>query len=237
MPRSETHGQACDVSDLPRRHGKPGSETLQKITTCQTGALPTHPDGAWRWTTQKQARRARVHAPKRNSTEKPSKFTKQRTPPKCQEARPINPQALRRPNRIKIGKSYQVRGGAHQDATKRDLPESQTALANGAATASSSRSSSVTHRKAPAANQPRNNVASHRQCEPQPESKSKHPFKKMRHGITFGLTCGPESITKTHQSGRAGLRRKIEAEPRRRPSITQQPTKPSGSSRSYARPR
>jgi len=35
------------------------------------------------------------------------------------------------------------------------------------------RLSSVTHRKAPAANSPRNNVASHRQCEPQPESKSK----------------------------------------------------------------
>jgi hypothetical protein len=50
------------------------------------GALPRHPDGARRWTTPKQARRARVHAPERNDTERPTKFTKQRHPPRCLEA-------------------------------------------------------------------------------------------------------------------------------------------------------
>ena len=53
-------------------------------------ALPTHPDGAWRWTTQKQARRARVRVPERNWAERPSKFAKQRHPPRCHEARPSN---------------------------------------------------------------------------------------------------------------------------------------------------
>jgi len=72
---------------LPRRHGKPRSETQQPATTQQASALPTHPDGVWRWTTFKQAGRARLHEPRRNKAEKPSKFAKQRHLPRCHEAR------------------------------------------------------------------------------------------------------------------------------------------------------
>ncbi len=49
----------------------------------------------------------------------------------------------------------------------------------------------ATRRKAPAANQPRNNVARHRHLEQRRESKSKRPFQKIRRGITAALQPRP----------------------------------------------
>ena len=109
------------LADSQQRSGKPRSETQPQATTHQSRALPTHPDGAWRWTTQKQARRARVHAPERNDTERPSKFTKQRHPPRRHEARANSKERHRRPwsaatcpdgtrpeRRIKFGRALHV---------------------------------------------------------------------------------------------------------------------------------
>ena len=78
------------ISDSQPQFTKPRSESQQQTTTHKSRALPRHPDGAWRWTTPKQARRARVHAPERSRKQRPSKFTKQRHLPRCHEARAIS---------------------------------------------------------------------------------------------------------------------------------------------------
>ena len=74
----------------------------------------------------------------------------------------------------------------HPVATKRDLPGCQNALANGRCPPRR-RFSIVTHRKAPAANSPRNNAAGCRHQEEQPESKSKRPLQEIRLGVTAGV--------------------------------------------------
>ena len=75
-------------ADSQQRSGKPRSETQRQATTHQSRALPTHPDGAWRWTTQKQARRARAHAPERNDTERPANSQSSATHPDAMKREP-----------------------------------------------------------------------------------------------------------------------------------------------------
>ena len=74
----------------------------------------------------------------------------------------------------------------HPDATKRDLPGCQNALTKRRCP-TRRRFSSVTRRKAPAANQPRNNaqVAGIKKTNP----KANQPHLKIRHGITAGASA------------------------------------------------
>ena len=193
------------LADSQQRSGKPRSETQPQATTHQSRALPTHPDGAWRWTTQKQARRARVHAPERNDTERPSKFTKQRHPPRRHEARANSEQRRADPGALQRVRMEPDHNGASNSAGHSTFQQaticklraapgpgchearpSQLPKRIGAERCPASRqqSSSVTHRKAPAANQPRNNVAGCRHLDAITRKQIEAPTPKLRRGIT-----------------------------------------------------
>jgi hypothetical protein len=104
--------------------------------------------------------------------------------PDATKREPSNNKRCGGPNATGQALPIKSRPALQPDATKRDPAGCKNALAQGAAGHQVTRSPSVTRRKAPAANNPRNNVAGHRHLEEQPESKSKRPLTKIRRGIT-----------------------------------------------------
>ena len=130
-----------------------------------------------------------MHLPERNRKQRPVSSTKQRNPTRCQQRDPAAGTTRRRwsaaaqqdgtkiPTRHRQGQSSHNAGrnaaqshaakaassARYPDGRERNASGSQNALADGAACYQVARFYSVTHRKAPAANSPRNNVAGCRQ--------------------------------------------------------------------------
>jgi len=149
MKRDVSTSEQCfGFAKTARKATKREPTAKQRISY---SALPTHLDGAWRWTTPKQARRARVHAPERNRTERLCRLTKQRHRTRRREARGNSRNdavAMERCNapgwnqtRItrqmrhyaQVSASHNPKAPSsarHPDAKKRDLPGCQNALAN-----------------------------------------------------------------------------------------------------------
>ena len=168
---------------LPRRHGKPRSETQQQVTAQWRRALPTYPDGAWIMDSAPESpegQSARAGAQQGGKTQQihkaappnqmPRSETQQQEPridhgalPRFDGTRPE--QRIKHSTAPNASKSHAPKAPSsarHPDATKRDLSRCQNALTKRRCPPRR-RFSSVTRRKAPAANSPRNNAARCRQ--------------------------------------------------------------------------
>ena len=219
--------------------GKPRSETRQQATT-HIGQRAANASGhsADLRTTQKQARGPECTRRSAPQTERPSKFAKQRHPTRCHEARPNSRNDALAMERCSASGWNQTTNNAstspsshnagdnasasnapkapssatHPDARERDLPGCQNALANGAASIKLRRFSSATRRKAPAANQPRNNVAGCRHPDATTRKQIKANSPKIRRGITAGITCSP-TVSHKPSASETAAHSKIGASP------------------------
>jgi hypothetical protein len=135
-------------------------------------------------TTFKQARRARLRSTKRKIKERP------RSAEAAQLIKMPRSERRQTPGAWAIKNATQLAKTNKSQAARIPMRRSKTCLVaktqwRMALLCSQVRVlDRVRHRKARAANNPRNNVARHRHLEEQPESKSKCPFQKIRRGIT-----------------------------------------------------
>ena len=182
--RSETHQQA--ITHWPR----------------SAADAPSHsPESE-----QRQSKPGEPECTRRSATRRkdPANSQSSATPTRCHEARAnsrndvLTMERCNASGRNQTRVTHQIRHHAprvskphpqsseqrpHPDATKRDLPGCQNALAKRRCP-TRRRFSSVTRRKAPAANRPRNNVASCRQPDAITRKQIKTNSPKIRRGIT-----------------------------------------------------